>query len=476
MLWLTFLIPAFAASADSKFPDQLLSFKASLLNEHAHVTYNIDEIHNRYPKPLLSEESLLPQTSIYPLKDIRRLYQAGEKCQGPWPVSPRVTDPLVFTRAMCNKTELPIGWFARSNLIHPGGGSYASRFAQLFPNRTDELIPYFHVRERALAEKDSLLGRLQAMPEGAVDALAAGATSLLSGDELWMRDNDNYKVYPSDVWRPFIEDLGLQISMWNNTSYCLYQSGNICWNKEGSGAYWSWVAAILVVVNVGAIGGWAFQRWRSNRRVMQERMLVLQILTHELRTPIASLAMTVEGFRRQFDSLPEGLYGEYRRLCDDTRRLKQLAEASKDYLQSRQQTLNTEEIPSIEEWLEYVCEPHGVTPQLQEDRSVNVNVYWLTTCVDNLISNAVKYGVQPVTVSADTSSGKLVIEVKDQGGLTSKDWKTIRKPFVSERGLGLGLTIVESMITRMGGKMILQGPPTTFRLEIPCDANNATAR
>ncbi|WP_162208419.1 HAMP domain-containing histidine kinase, partial [Vibrio nereis] len=40
--------------------------------------------------------------------------------------------------------------------------------------------------------------------------------------------------------------------------------------------------------------------------------------------------------------------------------------------------------------------------------------------------------------------------------------------------LGLGLTIVESMIRRMGGRMKLIGPPTTFILEIPCESNSAS--
>ncbi len=208
---------------------------------------------------------------------------------------------------------------------------------------------------------------------------------------------------------------------------------------------------------------------------MQERMLVLQILTHELRTPIASLSMTVEGFRRKFDTLPEPFYDEFRRLCEDSRRLKQLAEASKDYLQSNQKPLGKETIPSIEEWLGYICEEHQVTLQVSQDGAVRANVYWLTTSLNNLIANAVKYGVAPVEVHAKVSADRFTIAICDQGDLTAKDWKHIRKPFVSQSGLGLGLTIVESMIERMGGKLILSGPPTTFTLEIHCDATDVTS-
>ena len=88
--------------------------------------------------------------------------------------------------------------------------------------------------------------------------------------------------------------------------------------------------------------------------------------------------------------------------------------------------------------------------------------------------NAIKYGEAPVRLDVETSAQKLVIRVIDEGKLSSKDWAHLRKPFVSKSGLGLGLTIVESMMGRMGGKMSLIGPPTTFILEIPCETDSAS--
>ena len=206
-------------------------------------------------------------------------------------------------------------------------------------------------------------------------------------------------------------------------------------------------------------------------------MLVLQILTHELRTPIASLSLTGEGFRREFEKLPESVYDEFRRLCEDSRRLRQLAEASKDYLQSDNKPLATDWVPSVQEWLEFKVEEEfcgDVEFVINEDIAAKLNVYWLGTCIDNLIRNAVKYGVAPVTLEVITSKQMLTVKVKDQGLLSNKDWRHLRKPFVSKSGLGLGLTIVESMVGRMGGKMSLIGPPTTFILEIPCETDTAS--
>ena len=110
-------------------------------------------------------------------------------------------------------------------------------------------------------------------------------------------------------------------------------------------------------------------------------MLILQILTHELRTPIASLSLTVEGFRREFEKLPESVYDEFRRLCEDSRRLRQLAEASKDYLQSDNKPLATEWVPSVKEWLEFKVEEefHGkIEFTINEDVAATVSYTHLT--------------------------------------------------------------------------------------------------
>ncbi len=132
---------------------------------------------------------------------------------------------------------------------------------------------------------------------------------------------------------------------------------------------------------------------------------------------------------------------------------------------------------SVEEWLQFKVEEldNDVQFSIDKDVAAKLNVYWLGTCIDNLINNAVKYGVSPVSLQVSSSHNMIVIKVIDQGQLTQKDWHVLRKPFVSKSGLGLGLTIVESMVDRMGGKMTLAGPPTTFILEIPCETDIASS-
>ncbi len=454
-------------------PEKISTFREDLLKEKPIDTYNLVILHTLYPPPLLLASTLLPQSNHYSAKPLQRLYFSATHCQKPWPTDPSLAKPVSFSQALCQGKTLDPSWFEHSGYIHPGGGSYAYRYLEIHPEQYDQLERFLHIQERPLANQNTLLGRLQRMDNSEIQALTHNSLAFISGDTLWVRNYQDYDLYNASAWRPLLEKNHLTFSLRHKDQICLATSGNMCWQIMNSSHLSRNAMIVLVVINVGLLVGWLLYRWRIRRRALQERILVLQILTHELRTPIASLSMTVEGFRRQFDELPESLYGEFRRLTEDTRRLRQLAEASKDYLQAEHAPLKVQKIESFNEWITYICEPYHVTLELGEDRYAYLNMYWLGTCIDNLLSNAQKYGELPITLKAKFTDKKLCLTVSDNGVLSAKDWARLRKPFVSHGGLGLGLTIVESMILRMQGKLTLQGPPTTFTLEIPCESNSA---
>lgn len=471
----TLFLLSFSSYADS-LATKINDFKKAFTKDQAVEVYDIRLIQKEYPTVLLSPDTLLPQTASYPFKQLQRLYRSAKTCTGPWPLSPLVGEPLVLVRAMCKGISLPVSWFARSGMIHPGGGSYAYRYAQRHPDTKEQLAPYMHIKERAVAEDGTLLHHLQMMDDTAIRAIVSGSDTIIADDLLWLRKGSRYYLYSKALKDEYLEGYQLEARLFEQGSNCYVRNGNVCWQERNNSNSLFYIVLFLVFINLSLAIGWGISRWNGKRREMKSRMLVLQILTHELRTPIASLALTVEGFRRQFEALPESLYDEFRRLCEDTRRLRQLAEASKDYLQSDDKGFSTDWIPSVEEWLSYRCLEYSqpVEFRINKDAAIKVNVYWLGNCIDNLINNAHKYGVPPVILNVTVESKKLRIEVIDSGLLTKRDWKELKTPFVSKAGLGLGLTIVESMIKRMGGSMKLQGPPTTFILEIPCETDNPT--
>ncbi|PNQ54157.1 sensor histidine kinase VxrA [Vibrio sagamiensis] len=465
------------AAIANTLPERIDKFKALFNYQIANWSYDTRELRLTFPTKLISPDSMLPQTADYPLKEIQLLYRLSQTCRGKLPLDQSITEPLVFTRAMCNSKKLTPSWFKRSGLIHPGGGTYAARYIKVFPDSKEQMFKFMHIKERPNNKKNRLLTSLKNMDEDTINAFIRRASMFIEGQFLWLLHGDHYFVFPKKVWGPKVSEAGLSYQLSSESNHCFVKRGNICWDLEDHSVLLQIGILVLVIANILLVIGWSLYRWNSKREELRSRMLVLQILTHELRTPIASLSLTVEGFRREFEHLPENLYEEFRRLCEDTRRLRQLAEASKDYLQSDNQMLASEWVQSVEEWLEYKIEEEfngSVTLNINNDVAAKVNVYWLGTCIDNLLKNAIKYGIAPVELRIQTSAEKIIIQVKDAGNLTEKDWQNLRKPFVSTTGLGLGLTIVESMVGRMGGKMHLAGPPTTFTLEIPCETDAAS--
>ena len=110
----------------------------------------------------------------------------------------------------------------------------------------------------------------------------------------------------------------------------------------------------------------------------------------------------------------------------------------------------------------------------------------LTSMVQNLVSNAIKYiGAAPtrlVALRARSSAGRVLIEVADTGpGIPADTRAKIFDPFVrgdhpTIAGLGLGLATVKRLVDGHGGTIDVEssvGVGTVFRINLPELANEA---
>jgi signal transduction histidine kinase len=100
----------------------------------------------------------------------------------------------------------------------------------------------------------------------------------------------------------------------------------------------------------------------------------------------------------------------------------------------------------------------------------------------NLLTNAVKYSPPKtlVTVSGDREKGRIRVSVEDQGiGIAPKDARKIFEKFYrtdtaersGEKGTGIGLSIVEQIVTQHGGSIAVSsevGKGSRFTISLPC--------
>lgn len=220
----------------------------------------------------------------------------------------------------------------------------------------------------------------------------------------------------------------------------------------------------------------------------------LNSITHELKTPIASIKLYLETLKTR-KVTPEKQMEFYDVMLADSDRLlhtvEQVLQASRTREKKRQFNISEIDISSlINEAAAMVRTMHNLpdTSIRMTEPAGDIRVLGdkaeLQTAFINLLDNAVKYsGADPkiiVRTKNSSLSKKTEIFIKDNGiGIKNGDLKQIFKRFyrVAEgeanerKGTGLGLFIVKSIIEKHGGSIRAssrgEGAGTTFFVQLP---------
>jgi signal transduction histidine kinase len=233
---------------------------------------------------------------------------------------------------------------------------------------------------------------------------------------------------------------------------------------------------------------------RELRRSEQHDSFI-NAVTHELKTPVASIRLHLETLMRR--DLPEVQKREfYRVMLSDTDRLTQTVEQVLRAGRAGDKKAGREKSPVdfrrlVRECMEAARTRHRLSPAVlrYEEPSGNgdaVRVIGndedLRTAVFNVIDNAIKYSGDRVDVCVRLrpDEKRIVLSVQDHGvGIAPDDTKRIFKRFyrVTHRslahikGTGLGLFIVKSIAEKHGGSVFAESPGegqgTTITMELP---------
>jgi signal transduction histidine kinase len=221
----------------------------------------------------------------------------------------------------------------------------------------------------------------------------------------------------------------------------------------------------------------------------------INAVTHELKTPIASIRLLLETLqRREVDEAKRREF--YQLMLVDTERLMSTVEQVLKAGAVAQKKTSGQRIPVnfnavVRECVELARARHHLLPEnlayqeppAQPEAQVLGDPDELHTAVTNLLDNAVKYSPNGVhiAVELETPDEELVVlRVRDRGlGIPQNDLKRIFKRFYRVRqrgrprvkGTGLGLFIVRSIARNHGGRVFANsegaGKGTTVTLELP---------
>lgn len=198
-------------------------------------------------------------------------------------------------------------------------------------------------------------------------------------------------------------------------------------------------------------------------------------VAHDLKTPLTRMKARVEAALRQ-DNKAEyrGALAQTLEESDGLLRtfnaLLSIAQAEAGQARQHMQDLDLNDIlVDVAELYEPMADETGGKLNLvsQVDLWVHGDRQLLAQAISNLLDNALKYGDdhnQPaITVAGQVENNEVTIRVSDQGqGIPEKDRARVLDRFVrldesrSKPGNGLGLSLVASVMTLHGGKLVLE--------------------
>ncbi|MCS6874382.1 MAG: HAMP domain-containing histidine kinase [Pyrinomonadaceae bacterium] len=214
----------------------------------------------------------------------------------------------------------------------------------------------------------------------------------------------------------------------------------------------------------------------------------LNAVTHELKTPVASIKLYLETLKNR--DIPEEKRKEfYEIMLADSNRLMTTIEQILQAARLREQKVESrkvELVDLIEECIKTTLLRHNLSDSAikfsySEKLFTEGNKEELQTAFLNLLDNAVKYSLPDpkIQIRIKNSGKRADILIKDNGiGINSSELKQIFKRFYramnvpeNRKGTGLGLFIVKTIIEKHGGSVWAEsrgnGKGSTFVVRLP---------
>lgn len=241
----------------------------------------------------------------------------------------------------------------------------------------------------------------------------------------------------------------------------------------------------------------AFQDISAAKDLERLRSEWSSIVAHDLRQPLNAITIQASMIKRAL----AGTYGSpftaavkaAETIARSATRLSRMIEDLLDLsrLEARRLALSRcpTDLPAlVRSIVDPLCSSEGANPvHVRVEGSiplVNVDPDRIAQVIENLVSNAMKYGVprRPIVIEIGATPEQVYVAVTNDGpGIAAEDLPRLFGRFVraenvpggsrgSAKGIGLGLHIARELVTAHGGELSVESVPgarTTFRFTIP---------
>ena len=218
---------------------------------------------------------------------------------------------------------------------------------------------------------------------------------------------------------------------------------------------------------------------RNQKKTTQIKTDFINNMTHELKTPIATIGLACEALSDSSIKLENKskvkflstIKSENERLGNLVEKVLQSSVSQKGNPELKFEIFNIEEV--IEKAIKTIHLSYNkkkgkiTTDFMAQNKLMEADKFHITNVIHNLLDNSQKYSINPPIVSISTRDviGGLIIRIKDNGiGIARENHKRIfdklyRVPtgnVHNVKGFGLGLSYVKTIIDLHGGKIMVE--------------------
>jgi two-component system, CAI-1 autoinducer sensor kinase/phosphatase CqsS len=257
----------------------------------------------------------------------------------------------------------------------------------------------------------------------------------------------------------------------------------------------AWISALLLALSSANL----------RRERLQHALTVIGIMAHELRTPLATMALIAQAMRNEADtpqpssSRLEDLAHRIETLTRAINHHIDLQMANARYTQPLPHYLEQAQTISARELVDKVLHDYPFDSRRERECAV-VSLhddFWFqgsprqfTQVLNNLIKNALhslkaaqsRYAEGDLCIELGRRGSEGRIQITDRGiGIDAHQLHRIFEPFystASETGHGLGLAFCKQVVQAAGGQIFVTSEPAmgaSFTLQLPCQSEPPTS-
>ena len=254
---------------------------------------------------------------------------------------------------------------------------------------------------------------------------------------------------------------------------------------------WIYISAIVFLVLI--FFGFSLATIIKQKRLSEVISDFINNMTHELKTPIATISLSSEMIMRLEikDDLEKAkkyagiIFKENKRLETQVERVLNISTLDSENTTLNKKSLDFHELLfEVKDTFDFNQLANGGKISIENNASffvIKADPINITNVVYNLLDNAVKYCTSPpeIIISTKTEKKYLVVEIKDNGiGIRKEDLKMIFDKFYRVatgnihdiKGFGLGLFYVKLIINEHNGTIDVKskvGEGSTFTIKLP---------